>query len=243
MEENIKPIDHIGEIKLNNATQRIAKELDIEVDQVKAVRSLLDDENTIPFIARYRKEETGSLDEVQIGEIKEKLEKAKKLENRREIITDSLKEQDELTEELQEEIDEASSLSELEDIYLPYKPSRSTRGTKAKEKGLEPLADAVQEERPGLDPEVVAQSYVDEEKGVENSEDALQGARDIIAERVNEDKEVREKTRGFFFEKGTVRSNLKDSDADPDEQYREYYDVEEPAMSAPSHRVLAIFRG
>ncbi|MFP4136204.1 MAG: Tex family protein [Candidatus Acetothermia bacterium] len=232
-----------GEIKLKKTKKKIANDLGIEVKQVEAVKSLLDDENTIPFIARYRKEQTGSLDEVQIGEIKEALEKAEKIQSRKETIIDSLKEQDELTEELRQEIDKADSLSELEDIYLPYRPSRSTRGTKAKEKGLEPLADAIQEERPGLDPEVVAKSYVDEEKGVESPEEALGGARDIIAERINEDREVREKAREFFRRRGTIRSSLKDTEADPDENYREYYDLEEPARSAPSHRVLAIFRG
>ncbi len=207
------------------------------------MESLLEDGNTIPFIARYRKEETGSLDEVQIGDIKEELERAEKLESRRQTIIDSLKDQEELTNELKQEIDEATSLSELEDIYLPYKPSRSTRGTKAKEKGLEPLADIIQEQRPGLDPEVIARDYVDEEKDVAKPEEALHGARDIIAEKINEDKEVRKKMREFFFENGTIKAELKDSEVDPEEKYREYYDLEEPALSAPSHRVLAIFRG
>ncbi|MBS3792439.1 RNA-binding transcriptional accessory protein [Candidatus Bipolaricaulota bacterium] len=228
---------------MTKATKSIAKELDIKVSQVEAVKSLLDDENTIPFIARYRKEQTGSLDEVQIGEIKEELERAEKLESRRQTIIDSLEEQEELTEELQEEINQASSLSELEDIYLPYKPSRSTRGTKAKEKGLEPLADMLREQQPGIDPEVVAKSYVDEEKDVEGPEEALRGARDIIAEKVNEDKDVRENMREFFFKNGFIQSELKDAEADQEETYREYYDLKEPALDAPSHRVLAIFRG
>ncbi len=204
---------------------------------------MLDEDNTIPFIARYRKEKTGSLDEVQIGEIKDELEKAEKIQSRRETIIDSLKDQEELTDELLEEIEAASSLSELEDIYLPYKPSRSTRATEAKEKGLEPLAEMLREQQPGVDPEVVAKSYVDEEKGVNNPEEALQGARDIIAENVNEDREIRENMRGFFFDKGFIRAELKDEEADPEEKYREYYDLKEPALDAPSHRVLAVFRG
>ncbi|MBS3786914.1 RNA-binding transcriptional accessory protein [Candidatus Bipolaricaulota bacterium] len=228
---------------MTKETKSIAEELEIELGQVKAVKSLLEDDNTIPFIARYRKEETGSLDEVQIGEIKDELERVKKLESRRDTIIGSLKEQEELTDELRKEIDQATSLSELEDIYLPYKPSRSTKGSKAKERGLEPLADIIQEQRPGLNPEVIAKSYVDEEKGVDDPEAALQGARDVIAENVNENKEVRQKMREFFFENGSIKSELKDSEADPDEKYREYYDLEEPALSAPSHRVLAIFRG
>ncbi|MFP4647535.1 MAG: Tex family protein [Candidatus Acetothermia bacterium] len=227
----------------NTTTEEIAEKLEIGKDQVQATKKLLDEGNTIPFIARYRKEKTGSLDEVQIGKIQEGLEKAEKLQSRRETIVNSLEEQGELTDELQEEIDRANSISELEDIYLPYRPSRSTRGEKAREKGLEPLAEAIGEQRPGLDPEVVAKSYVDEEKEVHNPEEALQGARDIIAENINEDKEIRERMRNFFFEKGVIKSELKDSSADAEEKYREYYDLEEPALKAPSHRVLAIFRG
>lgn len=183
------------------------------------------------------------MDEVQIGEIEEKLEKAEKIQDRRETILDSLEEQEELTDELKQEIESASSLAELEDIYLPYKPSRSTRGTRAKEKGLEPLADMLWKQQPGVNPEVVAKSYVDEEKDVADPEEALQGARDIIAEKVNEDKEIRENMREYFFKNGFIQSELKDSEADQEETYREYYDLKEPALEAPSHRVLAIFRG
>jgi len=143
--ENIYPKIH-GEITLTTATKDIAEKLDIKENQVRAVESLLEDDNTIPFIARYRKEKTGSLDEVQIGDIKDELERAEKIQNRRETILDSLEEQEELTDELKQEIESASSLAELEDIYLPYKPSRSTRGTKAKEKGLEPLAEMLREQ-------------------------------------------------------------------------------------------------
>lgn len=232
-----------GEITLTIATKEIAEKLDIKENQVSAVESLLEDDNTIPFIARYRKEKTGSLDEVQIGDIKDELERAEKIQNRRETILDSLEEQEELTDELKQEIKSASSLAELEDIYLPYKPSRSTRGTRAKEKGLEPLADMLRDQQPGIDPEVVAKSYVKEEKGVADPEEALQGARDIIAEKVNEDKEVRENMREFFFENGFIQSELKDAEADEKETYREYYDWKEPALNAPSHRVLGVFRG
>ena len=134
-------------------------------------------------------------------------------------------------------------MSELEDIYMPYKPSRSTRAKKAKEKGLEPLADVIQEQRPGLDPEIVAKSYVDEDEGVQDTEEALQGARDVIAERINENREIREEIRDFFFENGFMVSELKDEDADPEENFRQYYDLKEPAIKAPGHRVLAVFRG
>jgi len=148
-----------------------------------------------------------------------------------------------LTDELREEIESADSLSELEDIYMPYKPSRSTRAKKAKEKGLEPLADMLWQQQPGIDPGVVAKSYVDEENDVTEPEEALQGARDIIAERVNEDKDIREEMREFFFKNGFIQSELKDAEADQEETYREYYDLKEQALKAPSHRVLAIFRG
>ena len=148
-----------------------------------------------------------------------------------------------MTDELREEIESADSLSELEDIYMPYKPSRSTRAKKAKEKGLEPLADMLWQQQPGIDPGVVAKSYVDEENDVTEPEEALQGARDIIAERVNEDKDIREEMREFFFKNGFIQSELKDAEADQEETYREYYDLKEQALKAPSHRVLAIFRG
>ncbi len=195
------------------------------------------------MIARYRKEKTGSLDEVEIGKIKEGLKKAEKLESRRQTILESLAKQEELTDQLQKQIDQASNLSELEDIYLPYKPSRATKGTKAKEKGLEPLANIIQQQRPGLDPEVIAKDYVDKEKEVAGPAEALQGARDIIAEQVNEDKKVRKNMRAFFFKNGSIKTELKEPEADPNEKYREYYDLEEPAQNAPSHRILAILRG
>ena len=148
-----------------------------------------------------------------------------------------------MTDELRAEIESADSLSELEDIYMPYKPSRSTRAKKAKEKGLEPLADMLWQQQPGIDPGVVAKSYIDEENDVTEPEEALQGARDIIAERVNEDKDIREAMREFFFKDGFIQSELKDAEADQEETYHEYYDLKEPALKAPSHRVLAIFRG
>lgn len=234
---------YLGAITLNKPAKNIAKKLGIKEDQVQAVQSLLDDNNTIPFIARYRKEETGSLDEVQIGQIKEELEKAEKLENRRQTIIDSLSAQEELTDQLRKEIDQASNISELEDIYLPYKPSRTTRGKQAMEKGLEPLADILGEQQPGLDPQVIAKDYVDKDEEIDSPEQALQGARDIIAEQVNEDKHIRQEMREFFFEHGTIKSELKDTEEDSDETYREYYDFKESATTAPSHRVLAIFRG
>lgn len=232
-----------GAITLNTPIERVAKKLEIPVKNVESVKSLLDDRNTIPFIARYRKEMTGSLDEVQIGGIRDELERIEKLEDRRKTIIRSLKDLDELTEELKEQLDEATSVTELEDIYLPFRPKRKTRGDRAREKGLEPLANIIQEEKTGLDPVVLAKDYVEEDKGVEAIEDALAGARDIIAERINEDKKVREEMRRLFRNQGMITSRLKNPEADEGEKYREYYDFNSKAKSSPSHRILAILRG
>ncbi len=217
--------------------------MEIPAGNVESVKSLLDDDNTIPFIARYRKEMTGSLDEVQIGKIRDEFEQLEKLEERRGTITSSLRKMDELTDELREDLREAETLTELEDIYLPFRPSRETRGDRAREMGLEPLADIIQEKRTGVDPAVIAKDYVDPEKGVKTIEEALTGARDVIAERINEDKEVRELMRGLFKSQGVITAGLKDSSADKGEKYREYYDFSARAKSAPSHRILAILRG
>ncbi|MFP3952534.1 MAG: Tex family protein [Candidatus Acetothermia bacterium] len=232
-----------GAITLNTPIERVAKKLEIPVKNVESVKSLLDDRNTIPFIARYRKEMTGSLDEVQIGGIRDELERIEKLEDRRKTIIRSLKDLDELTEELKEQLDEATSVTELEDIYLPFRPKRKTRGDRAREKGLEPLANIIQEEKTGLDPVVLAKDYVEEDKGVEAIEDGLAGARDIIAERINEDKKVREEMRRLFRNQGMITSRLKNPEADEGEKYREYYDFNSKAKSSPSHRILAILRG
>ncbi|MBS3812300.1 RNA-binding transcriptional accessory protein [Candidatus Bipolaricaulota bacterium] len=232
-----------GAITLNTPIERVAKKLEIPVKNVESVKSLLDDRNTIPFIARYRKEMTGSLDEVQIGGIRDELERIEKLEDRRKTIIRSLKDLDELTEELKEQLDEATSVTELEDIYLPFRPKRKTRGDRAREKGLEPLANIIQEEKTGLDPVVLAKDYVEEDKGVEAIEDALAGARDIIAERINEDKKVREEMRRLFRNQGMITSRLKNPEVDEGEKYREYYDFNSKAKSSPSHRILAILRG
>ncbi|MFW6049411.1 MAG: helix-hairpin-helix domain-containing protein, partial [Candidatus Bipolaricaulota bacterium] len=150
---------------------------------------------------------------------------------------------DELTEKLKEQLDEATSVTELEDIYLPFRPKRKTRGDRAREKGLEPLANIIQEEKTGLDPVVLAKDYVEEDKGVEAIEDALAGARDIIAERINEDKKVREEMRRLFRNQGMITSRLKNPEADEGEKYREYYDFNSKVKSSPSHRILAILRG
>ena len=163
---------------MTNYSHKIASELNINPKQVEATTNLLDEGGTVPFIARYRKEVTGSLDEVQIADIRDRLQQLKELDKRREAILKSIDEQDKLTDELKKQIEEAETLSKLEDIYLPYRPKRKTRATKAREKGLQPLADLIFEQG-NADVMAEAAKFLNEE--VENEEDALQGARDIIA--------------------------------------------------------------
>ena len=176
---------------------KIAKELKLTEKQVHATAQLLKEDATIPFIARYRKEATGSLDEVNIAAIRDRLNQIEELDKRREAILKSLEERELLTDELKSKILAAETMSVLEDIYLPFRPKRRTRATIAKEKGLEPLAELLFEQG-DIDPVTEARKFIDNEKGVNTVEDALQGARDIIAERVNEDQEARTKIRELF---------------------------------------------
>lgn len=220
----------------------IAKELDIKAWQVKAAASLLDEGATVPFISRYRKEATGSLDEVAVAVIRDRFEQLRDLDKRREAVLKSLEERNLLTEEIKGKIEAAESMTVLEDIYLPFRPKRRTRATVAKEKGIEPLALRIftQDE---IDLGAEAAVFIDSEKGVESPEDALAGARDIIAEWVSEDQPAREKMRELFFSKGTMRSKVISGKEEEGIKYRDYYEWEEPASKAPSHRILAIRRG
>jgi len=222
---------------------KIAEELKIKVEQVKATSALLADGGTVPFIARYRKEATGSLNEVAITTIRDRMAQLEDLDKRRESILKSLEERELLTEELQEKISEAETMGVLEDLYLPYRPKRRTRATLAREKGLEPLAEILFKQEDSADPLTEAALFVDPEKGLERSEDALAGARDIIAEWVNENQEARAKMRALYGEKGVLRAKVIPGKEEEGAKYRDYYDWEEPAESAPSHRVLAVFRG
>ena len=187
--------------------EKIARELNLSPDQVRDTAHLFAEGATVPFIARYRKEVTGSLDEVAITAIRDRQQQLEELESRREAILASLTERNLLTDELQGKIAAAETISVLEDIYLPFRPKRRTRATIAREKGLEPLAIKIfaQEE---MDPEAEAAAFIDSEKRVEYAEDALSGARDIIAEWVNEDQEARARMRALFFEKGVLRSRV-----------------------------------
>lgn len=222
---------------------KIADELDLKQPQVEAVARLLEDGATVPFIARYRKEATGSLDEVAIIKIRDRLEQLKELDKRRESILESLKERELLTPELEEKIVKAQTMSELEDIYLPYKPKRRTRATMAKEKGLEPLADLIWEQLAETEPALEAEKYIDTEKGVDSVEDALAGARDIIAEKINEDQAAREAMRAFFMKKSIFQTNVIKGKETEGTKYKDYFEWSEPVTNAPSHRILAMRRG
>lgn len=221
---------------------KIAAELNIDAKQVKATVELLDEGATVPFISRYRKEVTGSLDEVQVITIKNEIERLRQLEQRREAILKSIEGQGKLTEELEQKILAAEMLSTLEDLYLPYKPKRRTKATVAREKGLEPLAQLIFEQKTNdLFPEVL--KFVNKELGVEHPDDALQGARDIIAEMISEDAVAREGMRNLFKKSGIVKSRVIRGKEEEGEKFEDYFEWEEPLMSCPSHRMLAMRRG
>jgi len=221
---------------------KIAKELNINVSQVQAVSVLLEEGSTIPFIARYRKEATGSLDEVAVTSIRDRLNQLKELDHRRETILKSLEKHGHLTDELKEAVFAAETIAILEDIYLPYRPKRRTKATIAMEKGLEPLAKILFEQK-GKDPYELAADFVDAEKKVDTIEDALTGARHIIAEWVNEDSKARAWLRRLFMEKGAIRSVVSSGMESKGAKYKDYFDWEEPVSKSPSHRILAMRRG
>ena len=222
---------------------KIASELSLRPQQVTATAELLEGGATIPFIARYRKEATGGLDEVVITAIRDRLSKLKELDDRRQAIIKSLEERELLTDELREQIMQAETMAVLEDIYLPYRPKRRTRATIAKEKGLEPLAEMIFAQDPGVDPAVEAKAFVDAEKGVESAEDALAGARDIIAERLSEDQAARAEMRKLFSNKGLFQTKVVKDKEDEGRKYEDYFDWTELVAKAPSHRILAMRRG
>jgi uncharacterized protein len=221
---------------------KIAAELGLASRQVQAAAELIAEGGTVPFIARYRKEVTGSLDEVQITAIRDRLEQLAEMDKRREAILKSLQERELLTEELQEKILAAETLSVLEDIYLPFRPKRRTRATVARERGLEPLAHILfaQEEK---DPLTEAVPFIDPEKSISSAEEALAGARDIIAEWVSEDQAARAALRNLFASRGVFRSKVINGKEAEGSKYRDYFAWEEPVPQAPSHRILAMRRG
>ena len=222
--------------------RKIAAELGLPARQIEATGGLIAEGATVPFIARYRKEVTGSLDEVQITAIRDRLEQLAELDKRREAILNSLEERQLLTEALKEQILGAETLSVLEDIYLPFRPKRRTRATVARERGLEPLAHILfsQEEK---DPPAEAAPFIDPEKSVSSAEEALAGARDIIAEWISEDGKARAAMRGLFASRGVFRTRAITGKESEGSKYRDYFEWEEAVPKAPSHRILAMRRG
>ncbi|MBU9182960.1 RNA-binding transcriptional accessory protein [Burkholderia multivorans] len=223
--------------------QRIATELSVQPRQVAAAVQLLDEGSTVPFIARYRKEATGNLDDTQLRQLEERLLYLRELEDRRAAILSSIEEQGKLTDELRAAIDAADSKQVLEDLYLPYKPKRRTRAQIAREAGLEPLAQALLA-NPMLDPQTEAAAYVDADKGVADVKAALDGARDILSEQFGETAELLGKLRDYLHDRGVVSSAVVEGKENEEgEKFRDYYDYAETLKTVPSHRALALFRG
>ena len=220
----------------------IASQLNLGVRQIEKTIELLEAGATVPFIARYRKEATGNLNEVQIAAIRDLLLKLKEIDKRRAAILQSIEEQGKLTPELRASIEQASTMTDLEDLYLPYKPKRKTRASVAVERGLQPLADALQKQYK-CSVEQLAMPFVNEAKGVENVDDALAGARDIIAERVSEDIAARNRVRNIFRRSAMLSSKVVKAKEEEAGKFQSWFDWKENAMRAPSHRILAMFRG
>ena len=222
----------------------IAQALNVPMRGLVAVIELLDEGGTVPFIARYRKEQTGNLDEVQIRDIEDKLSYFRDLVDRRETILSSIAEQGKLTDELKARIEAALDKSELEDLYLPYRPKRRTKATMAREKGLEPLALYLWAQEAGAEPlPELAAKFVDADKGVSSTEEALEGARHILAEMISEDADLRKALRQLMFHEGVVVSRKRTDAVDEQEKFKMYYEFREPVKALPSHRMLAIRRG
>ncbi|HEX5595392.1 MAG TPA: Tex-like N-terminal domain-containing protein, partial [Micromonosporaceae bacterium] len=222
--------------------QRIAGELGVREGQVQAAVELLDGGASVPFIARYRKEVTGLLDDAQLRTLEERLRYLRELEERRGAILESIRNQGKLTEELQAQILAADSKARLEDIYLPYKPKRRTRAQIAREAGLEPLAEQLLAD-PGLDPKAVAEGFVDPDRGVADPAAALDGARAILVERFAEDADLIGSLREQMWSRGRLVSRVRDGQQEAGAKFADYFDFAEPFPRLPSHRILAMFRG
>ncbi len=222
----------------------ISRQLNVPLSGLVATIGLFDEGGTVPFIARYRKEATGNLDEVQIRDIQEKLEYFRELEERRATVLASIEEQGKLTPELKAKIEATLEKTELEDLYLPYKPKRRTKASIAREKGLEPLAQFLWDQQPGTSPLAeFAATFVSAEKGVATGAEALEGARHIVAEWVSENADFRKAIRQIMAQEGVIASRAIEGVEDPEGKYKMYADYREPASKIPSHRMLAIRRG
>lgn len=220
----------------------IAGEIQANAGQVEAAVRLLDEGNTVPFIARYRKEITGGLDDTQLRNLETRLGYLRELEDRRQAILKSISEQGKLTDELAGAINATLSKTELEDLYLPYKPKRRTRGQIAIEAGLEPLADLLWNE-PSHDPDVEAAKYIDGDKGVADTKAALDGARYILMERFAEDAALLAKVRDYLWKNAHLVATVVSGKEEEGAKFRDYFDHHEPIANVPSHRALAMFRG
>ena len=227
---------------MNSISRRIAEELGVREQQVNATVTLLDEGATVPFIARYRKEVTGSLDDSQLRTLEERLRYLRELEDRRGTILNSIEEQGKLTDELRASIEAADTKNRLEDLYLPYKPKRRTKAQIAREAGLEPLADTLYDD-PTQDPETVAAGYLNPEAGVEDIKAALDGARYILMERFAEDAELLGALRDFVWQEGQLKVTVVEGKENEGAKFRDYFDHVEPLRKVPSHRALAILRG
>jgi uncharacterized protein len=227
---------------MSSISQRIAEELQVQPQQVNAAVQLLDEGATVPFIARYRKEVTGGLDDTQMRHLEERLRYLRELEDRRATILKSIAEQEKLTPELEAEINQADTKNRLEDLYLPYKPKRRTKGQIAIEAGLEPLAEALLAD-PNLNPEQQAENYIDADKGVADIKAALDGAKYILMERFSEDADLLAKLRQYLWDYGQLSSRMVEGKEREGEKFRDYFEHDEPIKQVPSHRALAMFRG
>ncbi len=221
---------------------KISGELKLNPDQVGAVAQLLEEDATVPFIARYRKEATGSLDEVAVTDIRDRIRQLSELDTRKEAVLKSLEQNGHLTDELKAAVNGAESMAVLEDIYLPYKPKRRTKATIAREKGLEPLALSLLEQK-GTDPLSAAAAFVNAEKEVASADDALEGARHILAEIINEDANARAQLREVFASRGAFQCTVAADKEAEGAKFKDYFNWSEPVATAPSHRILAMRRG
>jgi len=227
---------------MKSIVQRIAEELSVSETQVQAAITLLDEGSTVPFIARYRKEVTGGLDDTQLRTLEERLRYLRELDERREVILTKIGEFEKLTPELETAIKEADTKARLEDLYLPYKPKRRSKAKKAKEAGLEPLAlDLLN--NPILQPEEVAATYINTEKGIEDTGQALEGARRILMEKFAQDASLLEELREYLRENTTFQSKVVNGKEEKGTKFADYFDYREPCKKIPSHRALAMFRG
>lgn len=227
---------------ITNYARSIAKALGLPEKQVSNTLELLDSGATIPFIARYRKEATGTLDEVQITQIRDMKERLVEIDKRRASIIDSIEEQGKMSAELKKKLENANSLTELEDLYLPFKPKRKTKASIAIEKGLEPLAIVIYDQS-SVDLKKIALSYIDKEKGLNTLDEVLQGARDIVAEWISENSQIRETMRNLFIKEAFITSKVKRDKKESGSKYEIYFDASEKLNRVPSHRLLAMLRG